>query len=262
MDKAPAFFYMVPSKCIVANGTKECMVRTSGGEKKHLTVVLPATGDGKMLAPMIIFKGKTDRTVSDLNIPAGFIVKTQEKAWMGDDLMKVWVEDIWIKPMRAECQKLGLGNSLLTFDAFAAHLTCNVESQLLETKSDTLAIPAVCTSKCQPMNVCLNKPFKAILRKSWVNYISGVVETFPDANQNPSFKIPTPTRQQMVDWVKEAFEYLTRNQEMVKHSFEVCGITISDTENVRNADFYKRCMKDALESLGNEVVEDDDPFTF
>ena len=89
-----------------------------------------------------------------------------------------------------------------------------------------------------------NKHFK-------FHYISSVVETFPDASQDPSFKIPTPTRQQMVDWVKEAFDYLTRNQEMVKHSFEVCGITVSDTEKVRNADFYKRCMKDALESLGN-----------
>ena len=122
-------------------------------------------------------------------------------------------------------------------------------------------IPAGCTSKCQPRDVCLNKPFKAILGKCWVNYISSVVETFPDASQDPSFKIPTPTRQQMVDWVKEAFDYLTRNQEMVKHSFEVCGITVSDTEKVRNADFYKRCMKDALENLGNEVEEDDDPFT-
>ena len=46
---------------------------------------------------------------------------------------------------------------------------------------------------------------------------------------------------------------------MVKHSFEICGITVSDTEKVRNAD--KRCMKDALESSGNEVEEkDDDPF--
>ena len=66
---------------------------------------------------------------------------------------------------------------------------------------------------------------------------------------------------QMVDSVKEAFDYLTRNQEMVKHSFEVCGITVSDTEKVRNADFYKWCMKDALESLGNEVEGDDDSFT-
>ena len=261
MDETPVFFDMVPSKCIAGKGTKECVVRTSGGEKKHLTVVLSATGDGKMLQTMIIFKGKTDRTISDLNFPAGFIVKTQEKAWMDDDLMKVWVEDIWIKHIRAECQKLGFENALLTFDAFAAHLTDDVEDQLLETKTNTLAIPAGCTSKCQPMDVCLNKPFKAILRKCWVNYISSVVETFPDASQDPSFKIPTPTRQQMVDWVKEAFDYLTRNQEMVKHSFEVCGITVSDTEKVRNADFYEQCMKNVLESLGNEVEEDDDPFT-
>ena len=165
MDETPAFFDMVPSKCILAKGTKECVVCTSGGEKKqHLTVVLSAAGVGKMLPPMIIFKGKTDRTISDLNIPAGFIVKTQEKAWMDDDLMKVWVEDIWIKHVRAERQKR-LDSKIRTFDAFAAHLTDDVESQLLEAKTDTLAIPAGCTSKCQPMDVCLNKPFKAILRK-------------------------------------------------------------------------------------------------
>ena len=221
MDETLAFFDMVPAKCIAAKGTKECVVRTSGGKKKHFTFVLSTTGDGKMLPPMIIFKGKADRTISDLNIPAGFIVKTQEKTWMDDDLMKVWVEDIWIKHIRAECQKLGLKNALLTFDGFAAHLTDDVKSQLLEAKTDTLAIPAGCTSKCQPIDVCLNKPFKAVLRKCWVNYISSVVETFPDASQDPSFKIPTPTRQQMVDWVKEALDYLTRNQEMVKHSLEL-----------------------------------------
>ena len=97
------------------------------------------------------------------------------------------------------------------FDAFAAHLTDDVESQLLEAKTDTLAIPAGRASKCQPMDGYINKPFKAILRKCWVNYISSVVETLPDASQDPSYKIPTPTRQQMVDWVKEAFDYPTRN---------------------------------------------------
>ena len=80
--------------------------------------------------------------------------------------------------------------------------------------------------------------------------------------KTPSFTILTPTRQQIADWTKECFDYLTRNGEMVKHSFEVCGITVSDIKKVRNTDFYKRCMKDALESLGNEIEEeDDDPFT-
>ena len=39
MDETAVFFDTVPSKCIVAKGTKECVVPTSGGEKKHLTVV-------------------------------------------------------------------------------------------------------------------------------------------------------------------------------------------------------------------------------
>ena len=72
----------------------------------------------------------------------------QEKAWMNDDLLKVWVEDIWIKHIRNECQKLGFENTLLTFDAFVAHLTDDVGSQLLETKTNTLTILAGCTSKC------------------------------------------------------------------------------------------------------------------
>ena len=84
---------------------------------------------------------------------------------MDDDLKKIWVEDIWIKHIRAECQKFGFKNSLLTFDAFAAHLTDDVESQLLEAQTDTQAIPAGCISKCPPMDVRLNKPFKAILQK-------------------------------------------------------------------------------------------------
>ena len=59
-DEAPAFFDMVPSKWIVKKGNKECVSRSSGSEKKHLTVVLSATADRKMLSPMITFKGKTD----------------------------------------------------------------------------------------------------------------------------------------------------------------------------------------------------------
>ena len=102
MDETPAFCDMVLSKGIGKKGDKECVVRSSWSEKKHLTVVLSATADGKMLPPMIIFKGKIGQTILNLNIPTDFIVKTQEKAWVGDDLMQVWVEEIWIKHTQAE----------------------------------------------------------------------------------------------------------------------------------------------------------------
>ena len=36
----------------------ECVVRSSGSEKKHLAVLLSATAYGQLLPPMIIFRGK------------------------------------------------------------------------------------------------------------------------------------------------------------------------------------------------------------
>ena len=77
--------------------------------------------------------------------------------------------------------------------------------------------------------MCLNKPFKAVLRRCWVKYVASAVESFPDANSDSSFKLPVPTRQNMIDWVKEGYDSLVQDQEMVKKSFEVCGISSTDT---------------------------------
>ena len=82
--------HFFPTKSICKFGSKECIARTSGCEKKNLTIVLSATADGKMLPPMIIFKGKTTKTIEKLRIPDGFIVKTQVKAWMDEELKAVF----------------------------------------------------------------------------------------------------------------------------------------------------------------------------
>ena len=91
-----------------------------------MLLVLSAAADGTMLPPMLIFKGKTDKTIKKLRIPEGFIVKTQEKSWMDEELMEVWVEEIWLKYVREVSKQLGFDNSLLTFDAFSAHKTDDV----------------------------------------------------------------------------------------------------------------------------------------
>ena len=63
----------LPDKMKLSSISKIC---ERDWKKKHLTVVSSAT-DGQMLPPMIIFKGKTEQTICVLNIPPGFIVKTQ-----------------------------------------------------------------------------------------------------------------------------------------------------------------------------------------
>ena len=64
-DETPAFFDMMPAKSICKTGSRECIVRTSGSEKKHVTVALSAAADGTNLPPMLIFKGKADKRIVD-----------------------------------------------------------------------------------------------------------------------------------------------------------------------------------------------------
>ena len=116
-------------------------------------------------------------------------------------------------------------------------MTDGVKAQLLKSKSVILPIPAGCTSKCQPMDVSLNKPFKAVLRRSWVKYVASVIEGFLDANSDTSFKLPVLTRQHMIDWIKEGFDYLVQDQEKVKKFFRVCGISSLDPGEVRMVPF-------------------------
>ena len=66
---------------------------------------------------------------------------------MDENLMKVWVDAIWLKHSLAECKRLGFQNSMLSFDSFASHLTDGVKAQLLEDNFDLFAIAVGCISK-------------------------------------------------------------------------------------------------------------------
>ena len=52
------FFDLIPGCTIDKKGRKEVRVRSTGSEKRHVTVVLTCTTSGEMLPPMIIFRGK------------------------------------------------------------------------------------------------------------------------------------------------------------------------------------------------------------
>ena len=88
---------MVARNSITKKGAKSVTIRTPGLEKRHLIVVLAVMADENVLPPMIIFKGKADRTIKDLVVPEGFIVTTREKAWMDDERMLLWLREIWLK---------------------------------------------------------------------------------------------------------------------------------------------------------------------
>lgn len=110
---------------------------------------------------MVIFKEKRPL---NLDMPKGWTVCVQEKAWMEETLMLSRVKEILLPHTKKKC-------CLLVMNSFHAHLMDFVKETLQKGNTVTTIIPGSCTSKVQPLDMSLNKPFKVALRKSWSSFI-------------------------------------------------------------------------------------------
>ncbi len=106
MDETPLYFDIVPNRVIDKKGKKSIIVRTTGSEKRHLTVTLCVTHDGDVLPALVIFKGKTPLDITAVNV----FICTQSKAWMLH-----WIDLVWEPATESK-------RALLVLDSFSAHI--------------------------------------------------------------------------------------------------------------------------------------------
>ena len=118
--------------------------------------------------------------------------------------MTEYVEHIWQPYVEETADKLGLPhhNALLTLDSFRAHTTDKTTKAMEEHSTTHCVIPGGCTSKLQPLDVSINKPFKQILKGCWTNFIH-------------TEKIKTASKQQVLDWVVTAWQNMKDRRELI-----------------------------------------------
>ena len=113
--------------------------------------------------------------------------------------------------------------------------------------------------------MCINKPFKGVLRKFREDCIANIVTNLTETEQQrKSFKLPSSSRQDIVNWIAEGINYLENHPDMIKNSFRVCGITTNDPGKIRNDELLKKIMnsvKDKLADEEEELLEDEYPFS-
>ena len=211
MDETPMYFDMPSNTTLHRKGDKTVLIRTTGHEKTHFTVVLGCTADGGKLPPMVIFNR---RTPPKEKFPSGVIIHHHPKGWMDQDGVLLWLNKVWSRRSGA----LRREPSLLVWDQFRAHLTDRVKNHLHRTKTIPAVIPGGLTGMLQPLDVSLNKPFKANMRKLWTEWMAeGKAELTPKGNFR---RAPLQT---VVQWVKEAWEAIPAP--MIKKSFLKCCIS-------------------------------------
>ena len=198
-----------------------------------------------MLPPFVIFKGK--RKLKNLSVQRGWVLTVQHA-----DLMKHWVQEIWLKYTSRR-------KALLVMDSFSGHCTEEIRD-LSRNNTDIALIPGGCTSKLQPLDVSLNQPFKSICRSEFAKFCRSQLS----ATTDPTNRLKTASKQEVLNWLQEAQAYLTSQSPVVTGSFKVMGILTaangSEDHLVRNPDILRE-LQDAEDS-GEELVsdEDSDPF--
>ena len=179
---------------------------------------------------------------------------------MDEKLMVVYLQKVWKPYINQVAEEVGLTDtsSLLVMDSFRAHTTDNVKRVLEEMNTKAPIIPGGCTSKVQPLDVCVNKPFKQLLKASWAQYLKQAVTSQPEGS-----KVKTATRQEVTDWIVRAWQAMKEKKELIKKSFQVCVLIESNPSMVRKDDVVRQALEKVQAELVQDVEEydcDEDPF--
>lgn len=243
MDETPMTFDLPPNRTVNSAGAKTILIKTTGHEKTRFTVVLACMANGTKLKPVVIFKRKT--LPKGLKFVSGVIVQAHPKGWMDEAGTQQWLHQVWNTRPGAMMSK----RSMLVWDMFRAHITENCKKTARNLRTDLAVIPGGLTSVLQPLDVCLNKPFKDRLRKMWIDWM-----TSGSATLTKGGNLMKPDITVVVAWVKEAWESIP--EEMVRKSFLKCGIS-NAMDGSQDDALYQDADETTAESE-SETESDDD----
>lgn len=213
-DETPIFLDIPAGYVIDQLGTKEVRVRTTGNEKTRVTVMLACTADGRKLPPFLIFKRKT--LPKNETFPHRMHVRCNDKGWMDSTMMTEWIRVVWGRRPGA------LLNTpvMIVLDAFRGHLTDEVKEALAKANTDLVVIPGGMTSQLQPLDVCINKPFKDLVRREYEQWLEA-----SNRQLTPSGRMKRASVSEVARWIHNAWEALP--SAIVSRAFLKCCLSNS-----------------------------------
>ena len=143
--------------------------------------------------------------------------------------------------------------ALLVWDSFRGHLTDGVKELLTRRNVDIAVIPGGLAPVLQPLDKCLNKPFKTRVRAQYQAWMVNGPFTY-----TPSGKKRAPSKELVLQWVIKAWQEIPAKLGI--RSFKSCGISnaLDGTEDdaVNKEESESGDVLDADEDLDNEFDTD------
>jgi hypothetical protein len=222
-DQTAMNYEVLPTRTLNKKGTRTVWVRSSGAEKKRVTVMLLAYPRGKKRVPFVILKqvparatetqafnrehqngfGKVVwREVAGLVRQHGFQIYGNSKAWWDSDLSIEFLKFHFSGRDNID------ENLLLLWDDFSAHWTVDVQEYAASINVILLRIPPGYTFCCQPADIAWMKSLKLSLRLKWVSDLQTQLRTHHESGNERALKLAAPSRSTLMEWLRDAWDGL------------------------------------------------------
>ncbi|XP_019383873.1 PREDICTED: pogo transposable element with ZNF domain isoform X6 [Gavialis gangeticus] len=225
---------------------KENALQTVGTGEPWCDVVLTILADGSVLPTLVFFRGHVNQPA---NVPESIILEAKENGYSDDEIMELWSTRVWQK--HTECQN---SKGMLVLDCHRTHLSEEVLSLLSTSSTLPAVVPAGCSSKIQPLDVCIKRTVKNFLHKKWKEQAKEMADSTCDSDI---------LLQLVLCWLAEVLEVISDCPELVQQSFLVASVLPGPdgTANspTRNADMQEELIASLEEQLKlNSEQQDED----
>uniref|UniRef100_A0A6I8N285 Pogo transposable element with ZNF domain n=1 Tax=Ornithorhynchus anatinus TaxID=9258 RepID=A0A6I8N285_ORNAN len=193
---------------------KENALQTVGTGEPWCDVVLAILADGRLLPTLVLHRGRAEPPGRGPGPGPRLLLEAREGGYGDDELMELWAERVWQKHAAGQ-RRPGPAKGLLVLDCHRGHLAEEVLALLGGCGTLPAVVPAGCSSRAQPLDVCIKRALKSFLHKKWRERARQLGEGPGDA----AALLPL-----VLGWLAEAVAVIGDCPDLVRQSFLVAGV--------------------------------------
>ncbi|CAI7872747.1 unnamed protein product [Closterium sp. NIES-54] len=129
-----------------------------------------------------------------------------------------WLDEC-VKPFTRPRFGRQVRSAMVVLDSYRGHLTDAVKEKFADLDTMPAVIPSGCTAEVQPLNISINKSFKASICQQYQSWFEE--EGQEQLTYAGNIKKPPPTV--VLRWISRAWK--TQPPELIKKAFLTCGIS-------------------------------------
>ncbi|XP_073728435.1 pogo transposable element with ZNF domain isoform X3 [Misgurnus anguillicaudatus] len=216
--------------------SKETAFQLTGSGKPFVKIYLSMLANGTVLPAMLFTSHKLSKS-----LPDSVLLMAKEEGFSGPEEIEVWANQVWKEHLDSQSET----EALLVMDSHHSRASEDFISTVSSTKTLPAVVPAGCTGRHQPLEMCVRPALQKFLLARWSQSGASRVQ-------------PEDLVDLLVTWLGEAMTCFSSKPEFIQHSFCLARL-IPEHSHEEHTDLpgtpteLIRLLSDA--TLGPDVVE-------